>query len=52
VGISENREKKTIFGPLCPQILILCPFWNQVAAKVAWYGVIFNFVANLSSSGG
>jgi hypothetical protein len=49
MGIPENRERKTISNPYCSQISIRCPSWNRVAAKVAWFGLIFNIVVNLSS---
>jgi len=52
MGVSENQEKKPISDPYCPQILIRCPSWNRVAAKVAWYGLIFNTVVNWPSFGG
>jgi hypothetical protein len=52
MGIPENRERKTIFDPYCPQILIRGPSWNRVAAKVAWFGLIFNIVVNWPSFGG
>jgi hypothetical protein len=52
MGIPENSQKKPIFDPYGPQISIRCPSWNRVAAKVAWFGLIFNIVVNWPSFGG